>query len=395
MKVLFVTTLYPSKSFPQGGLFVKELALALRKQGVDLRVLHLSSFLPWPLNRLKRYRQGWDNAADEDASWLSFQRIPILPGAIGSTMIARFLRTSIARRLKTIWPDFVPDVVHAQTFITGGMMGHRVAEEYNRPLVITSHGADTRVFIHRARHRWVILDLCKRSKLIICVGRGIRDSLVENGASPDNIKVLNNGMDLGKVHSGSNPRACEFEGKRVIVGVGNLKFTKGFDLFIEAIDRLRSQYPDIHGVIVGGGDEEGRLREMIRRRNLDAFVSMSGAQTPAETMAYMDCGEIFCLPSWSEGFGIVYLEAMAHGKPVIAVEGQGIADVVRNNQTGILVKPRDAACVADAIRTLLDNPQMAREMGSRGRELVYNDFSWDKNAQQLLELYRAAIDSHR
>jgi glycosyltransferase involved in cell wall biosynthesis len=95
-------------------------------------------------------------------------------------------------------------------------------------------------------------------------------------------------------------------------------------------------------------------------------------------MAYLAACDVFCLPSWSEGFGIVYLEAMAHGKPVIAVQGQGIAEVLAGRDAGILVPPRDAAAVTGALAMLLGDPQAAREMGARGRKLVEEEFSLEK-----------------
>ena len=388
MKVLFVTTLYPSKATPLCGMFVKELVLALRHKGVDLRVMYLFSVLFWPFTLLRRYRQWKNDSIVDNSPWLSYQKTPILPGAFGSLFFAWVLKPLIARKLKKAWPDFKPDVVHAQTFITGGVVGEYLARAYNCPLVITSHGADTRVAIKRPLAKRVILSLCKKARSVICVGPAIRESLIKNGASPDNVQVIYNGMDLRKVHSGPNLRAREFEGKRVILGVGNLKATKGYDLLIEAIRRLRPTYPNLHGIIVGAGEEDARLKEQVSRANLSECMSFMGEKPPTETMEYMDCCEVFCLPSWSEGFGIVYLEAMAHGKPVIAVDGQGITDVVRGSQSGILVKPHDADAVTDAIKTLLDNPQEARQMGERGKALVYGEFSWDMNAEKLLELYR-------
>ena len=118
---------------------------------------------------------------------------------------------------------------------------------------------------------------------------------------------------------------------------------------------------------------------------------MVGAKSAEETMAYMAACDIFCLPSWSEGFGIVYLEAMAHGKPVIAVQGQGITSIVTKNETGILIPPHDSQAVANTIKSLIDNPQDSRQMGSRGKNLILKEFSLERWSDKMIGLYEQIL----
>jgi glycosyltransferase involved in cell wall biosynthesis len=181
----------------------------------------------------------------------------------------------------------------------------------------------------------------------------------------------------------------------MILGVGNLREYKGFNVFIDAIAQLRKSYPDICGVIVGGGQDESILKNQIQQLGLDGVVELVGAKPAKEVMEYMAACKIFCLPSWSEGFGIVYLEAMAHGKPVIAVNGQGITNVILDNNAGILVPPKDPAAVVNAISKLIDDREFAEDMGRRSAKLIQDKFSWQSCASQFIQLYSTVISDWR
>jgi glycosyltransferase involved in cell wall biosynthesis len=104
-------------------------------------------------------------------------------------------------------------------------------------------------------------------------------------------------------------------------------------------------------------------------------------------MAHMRIANIFSLPSWNEAFGMVYIEAMMHGKPVIACQGEGIQDVIENNINGLLVKPKDVESLVKAMEYLLENPHKAQEIGERSKKLVLEDYTWEKNAQSYRKIY--------
>ena len=102
--------------------------------------------------------------------------------------------------------------------------------------------------------------------------------------------------------------------------------------------------------------------------------------------------DIFTLPSWSEGFGVVYLEAMATGRPVIGCEGEGIEDLVEQGKTGLLVKPKCVDSLVEALDFLLSYPEEARAMGERARKLVIENYTWGTNASKMIEVYRGILD---
>ena len=108
-------------------------------------------------------------------------------------------------------------------------------------------------------------------------------------------------------------------------------------------------------------------------------------------MQYLSICDVFSLPSWEEGFGVVYLEAMAYGKPVIACKNQGISDVVTDGETGLLVEPKDINTLINAIDFLLSNPEEAQKIGEKGRKLVLENYTWEKNAQKTIKIYNEVL----
>jgi len=102
--------------------------------------------------------------------------------------------------------------------------------------------------------------------------------------------------------------------------------------------------------------------------------------------------DIFSLLSWREGFGVVYLEAMAHGKPVIGCQGEGIEDVIAHGKNGLLVKPRDIDSLVEALDFLLSHPEEAKAMGERARKLVLENYTWEKNAEKTIKVYKEVLN---
>lgn len=127
---------------------------------------------------------------------------------------------------------------------------------------------------------------------------------------------------------------------------------------------------------------------MVTDLSLGAYVRFLGRRSGTEVMNYMALSEVFVLPSWNEAFGVVYIEAMAQGKPVIGCRGEGIEDFVTDGVNGILVPPRNSRELARALAHLLAYREKAEEIGSRGKETVMARYTWFQVARELESLYR-------
>jgi len=183
---------------------------------------------------------------------------------------------------------------------------------------------------------------------------------------------------------------------RVILTVGRWcadERYKGMDTLITALPRLLTEWPDLQLLAVGEGDDQGWLEQIADGRGVLRHVHfLSGLTYPEIAACYQAC-EIFALPSRGEGFGLVYLEAMACGKPVIGGAHGGAPEVIDDGKTGYLVQHGDAGQLATSLETLLADPGLGREMGARGRERVEREFRFNVFAKSLKKILRDLCES--
>jgi phosphatidyl-myo-inositol dimannoside synthase len=170
---------------------------------------------------------------------------------------------------------------------------------------------------------------------------------------------------------------------------------KGADDLIEAIAQLRSSIPNLHLVAVGGGDDLPRLRELASTAGVADRVSFLEGLTREEIAAcYARC-DIFALPSAGEGFGLVFLEAMAFGKPVVGADSGGIPDLIDDGINGVLIPPRDRQRLVEVLGSLLRDPLRRERLGRRGAEVVRRQYSFATFERELEQvLLDAGIDSN-
>jgi glycosyltransferase involved in cell wall biosynthesis len=153
---------------------------------------------------------------------------------------------------------------------------------------------------------------------------------------------------------------------------------------LRALPTVRRALPRARAVIAGDGPEHARLRALAAELGLDGAVTFTGALPDEELARLYRQADLFCLPSVQEGFGIVFLEAMACGLPVVAARAAAIPEVVPDRQAGLLVPPGDVAALAHALVELLARPRQRAGYGAFGREYVER-FDWDRVAQMFLE----------
>jgi phosphatidylinositol alpha-1,6-mannosyltransferase len=193
-----------------------------------------------------------------------------------------------------------------------------------------------------------------------------------------------------------NSLPANFPSGRVLLTVGRWLSSeryKGMDMLISALPRLLHEWNDLQLVAVGEGDDQPWLEQLAEgcgvRRHVHFFSGLKYSELAA---CYSAC-EIFALPSRGEGFGFVYLEAMARGKPVIGGAHGGAPEVIDDGRTGYLVHHGDIPQLATSIETLLSDPELAREMGARGRERVNRDFKFSVFSKSLKKIFRELCES--
>ena len=207
------------------------------------------------------------------------------------------------------------------------------------------------------------------------------------GMPRDRMRVIHNGIDAETFQPLPIPKDLNN-----VIYVGNSEDrTKGAAYLLRALRLLRDTTP-YHLTFVDRPQEELKLApRLVQRYGLGARVRFTGRVTTAELVHHYNRAEMLVCPSLYEGFGLPAGEAMACGLPVAATTGGALPEVVEDGVTGILVPPGDAPALAEAMRTLMGNPDLRRRMGQAGRERVLETFSWRKAALETEAVYREVL----
>jgi glycosyltransferase involved in cell wall biosynthesis len=183
-----------------------------------------------------------------------------------------------------------------------------------------------------------------------------------------------------------NPVPPHLVGRRVILIVGRMADRgrdKGHEALIRSMPKIGRRVPEALLVIVGRGNDETRLRQLTSNLGAEGLVHFAGCVPDQELPAYYEAAEIFAMPSFAEGFGLVYLEAMYHAKPCIAGNRDAAKEVVRDGETGILVEPGNDGQLQAALLRLLQDRELARSMGAAGRARLDHNFTYHHFADRM------------
>lgn len=291
-------------------------------------------------------------------------------------------RLTVRLLMRRIMKDFRPDVIHGHTLDFGSEIGV-CFKEFNRcPLVVTTHGGDTNGPFDKGQFGR-IRDYCDRMDAVVAVSGKLKERLVSCGTR----------APVYKIYNGFVPHPYPADCPKSIgslIQVGNLIPSKRVDVTIRAFAALREEYPDLELTVVGQGPLRGELERLCEALGVSAAVRFTG-QLPNETVFRKMCESgIFVMASKPEGFGIVYLEAMAAGCVAVGTEGEGIADVITHGENGFLVPADDVSAIVGVVRTCMENLQKAEEIAEKGKQTA-RTMTWAHNARQYEELFRQLI----
>jgi len=343
---------------------VRQLAVRLRQQGHEVLVLAPSSSRPAdPFVRLagRPIRIPYNE---------SIAPISPTPRAYAATRDA--LRS------------FRPDVVHVhEPFVPGPSMFAALISR--APVVATFHAyADRSLLLSAAAP--ALRGIWKRLAVRVAVSHAAAAFVSRVGKG--DLRIVPNGANVEMFASAEPARLPE--GRRLLF-VNRLDPRKGFRVMVAAFRVLASERPDVVLVVAGDGPERPAVQDLpneIRER-----VVMLGNVPHEELPPYHAASEVFCAPATGrESFGIVLVEAMAAGLPMVASDIPGYREVVRNGIDGMLVPPRDPAALAGAVSEVLDDPDTAKRLGEAGRSRAKR-YSWETVAGEIEEIYREAANS--
>jgi phosphatidyl-myo-inositol alpha-mannosyltransferase len=202
---------------------------------------------------------------------------------------------------------------------------------------------------------------------------------------PGEYRIIPNGVDLDRFAT-AEPYEVLRDGTLNILFVGRLEERKGLIHLLKAYHRLRKRKVDARLLVVGGGSKLREYRRYVGLRGI-RDVQFLGRVSDAEKVRYFASADIYCAPNTGqESFGIVLLEAMAAGVPIVASDIHGFKRVVERNVQGILVEPRNPRALAAALYALARDPDLRHEMGEAGRRRA-PEFSWDRVTERIVDFY--------
>ncbi len=244
---------------------------------------------------------------------------------------------------------------------------------------VMGHGIDVWALLNRVR-RWGV----RQAAVALANSSHTAQKLVEvQGVSPDRIRLLPFGYRLDDVEDRLSPPNHSFPCLLTVTRLDATERYKGVDTVIRSLPQVVKKYPSLVYTVIGRGADRQRLEALACDLGVSDHIHFQGFVPDDELKQAYDACDVFVLPSKKEGFGIVYLEAMACAKPVVAARAGGVPDVVIDGQTGILVEYGDVVGLSDALCSLLDDAALRARLGAAGRERVATHFSYRQFVDRL------------
>ena len=380
MRILSISTLYPSDAQPNFGIFVERQMQAVARRGdAELLLINPLGLPPWPLSLHPRYRALRRLPAEEVRGGVTvlrprFRLLPGIGGRFNPGAIARSL-LPLVRKLHSAQPF---DLVDAQFFFPDGPAAARIAAALGLPLSIKARGADIHHWGRRAGTAQQVLAAGRQAAGMLAVAEGIAEDMAALGLPHDKIEIHRTGLDRSRFRPLDRAKAREKFGFApdipLLATVGALIPRKGQACAIDALMHL----PQAQLALAGTGPDEAELRARAARLGVAARVHFLGSLPNAELPALLSAADVFVLPTASEGLANAWVEALACGTPVVTTPIPGATELITDPTYGRLAT-RDGAAIARAVSELLEArlPQKTVAQGAAG-------YSWVENAGQLV-----------
>jgi glycosyltransferase involved in cell wall biosynthesis len=248
------------------------------------------------------------------------------------------------------------DVVLATWAYPDGCAAVLYALSLGKPCVVKVHGSDVNTVLKRPAARFIAKQVLPRAKAVVAVSRPLARELVQLGVPDARVKVVPNGVDTALFFPRDRAEMRRALGvpanARLILFVGRLEPQKGLSELFDAFGHVRRCVPEAMLVLIGEGVSEGEARARVATLP-GGVAKVLGPRPHREVAAWMGACDVLALPSWAEGTPNVVLEALASGRPAVATAVGGIPDVLVDSRAGIVVPPKDAAALADALSAAL------------------------------------------
>lgn len=386
MHLLVVTPDYPSIADDVKASYIHQQVKALEQLGHTVDVWVMMPYRPKHLIRPKV-------SYVLDDILVNIIYYPKAPGYCLFPVDAKMMCFFAKRKMRRLLKNIKFDVVHGHTLITAqtvASLGHFL----QIPSYLTLHGQEDPKKIENTKiKRRALSFYLKHVTRIVLVGTPLVDYYKRVSGGKTNYEVIPNGINpVINVHPMEAYLLNQKEEHTIILSVCGLHQIKGIEYNLRAFSRLLNK--GILGIrywIVGDGPDRKRLEMIADECGILAYVKFWGRASNQDVPAFMRVADFFSLPSYTEAFGIVYLEAMLQSKPVIGCKGQGCENIVDHGVDGFLVAPHDEILLENKMLELIQNKKLREKMGKKAQDKVLQYFTWDVCVKKLEDSYMKCL----
>jgi glycosyltransferase involved in cell wall biosynthesis len=384
MKICIVTTAFPRWENDSRAPFILEAAKSIARQGVEVKVI--ASHSPGAkthefIDEIEIYRQRylplrWENLHREPGgipeAWSNqkFGKYAVFP-FIFSQLIA------VIRYTKDC------DIIHANWTIAGfnAWINNLL---FHIPYIITLQGSDIYKAANLSFAKKITFNIFKRAQKIITLSNSLKNEVMKFDNLENKIEVIPNGVNTRLFNSDSEDR------ENLLIYTGSLIKRKGVEFLVKAIPAVIDSYPDFRLMIIGEGNEENNLKDLVKSLSLSNHVKFLGQIDQNSVKEWLQKSKLFILPSIEEGQGVVLVEALACGTPCIGSDIGGIPDVI-SDDVGSLVPPENPKALSEAILFYLNNEDVWLKKSKNSRIRATQHFDWDVVGKKIVQLYYSLL----
>ena len=379
MHIMFIPSWYSNVRNKVHGSFFKEQASELQKAGVKVTVAYNEV---WPLTMIGKIHEekGLNYNIEDGLKTYRYKNYNYIPK---NALMFKVFNKRMEKLYKEIVKKEGPiDIIHAQSSLWGGISAAYISEKYNIPLVITEHSSVERGPYVKNSYVPLIRDSHKKAKKVITVGNGLKNEIQALSGRND-IEVIGNLVDLSKFTIKKRIQNEKF----IFFSLAFLEGEKGFDTLIKAFAK---KFKDKEAMLYIGGDGSQRawLEALAQENGVKKQIIFLGALSRDDVAKWMNKCDCFVLPSRYETFGVVYIEALASGRPVIGALNGGAEDII-NNLNGYLVPIDDIDKLAEKMLELY------KKIDSYNEEEIRSDclkrFSPEVIVNKIISVYKEVL----
>lgn len=382
MKILYITTMYPTQKYPQKGIFCHEQVKALKKLGVEVDVV-----VPIPFYDREVSVKEWLYEGVK----INYVRFFKLPGARDFHKTGHALYRALKRRI-----DLKKyDIYHADAALPTGYAMMKATRKLHKPFVVHGHGLD--VFLEESyaglKNCEQIVECCKlvyqNADAVIGVSRKVLEKIQTKLDITEKDFVAYNGVDVEKF---APSERVDTEEVIRIISIGNLIPLKGHEYTLRAISQLIDQgYENVQLTLLGKGELEPELKALVEELKIENYVTFGGYVPYEQVAQQLKESHIFVLPSYYEALGCVYLEAMACEIPVIGCRNNGIDEIIKDGKTGFLVDIKSVEQITERLQDLMSDMRRS-EMGKEARKQMVSNYQWSHSAKSVRHVYEHILN---